>query len=130
MMLPYEALMQTQGLTKKDLPSEIQTLIKRIEATRNSIAIKKKVDENGNYIVSDNVKRKIQELDSEIVNKTWDYLEDKQRNEIRKSSPSQKVEQKTEKTEPIKEQEVPKSTEQVEPKSEKSDNGRIGFFGF
>ena len=34
------------------------------------------------------------------------------------------------KTEPVKEQEVPQSTEQVEPKSEKSDNGRIGFFGF
>jgi hypothetical protein len=83
--LPYQALMQTQGLSKKDLPSEIQTLIKKIESTVRSVALVGKKDEQGDYIVTANTQKKIKELDSKIVNLTWDWIEDKQRNEIRKS---------------------------------------------
>tara|TARA_Y100000592_G_scaffold101114_1_gene185606 strand:+ start:4835 stop:5215 length:381 start_codon:yes stop_codon:yes gene_type:complete len=122
--LPYEALMQTQGLTKKDLPSEIQKLIKRIEATRNSIALNKKLDENGNYIVSDNVKRKISELDSQIVNSTWDWLDEKQKTEMRKSVPNSETKQETQQVETVN-QEAPKEETQKD-----NSKGTIGFFEF
>lgn len=129
MMLPYEALMQTQGLTKKDLPSEIQKLIKRIEATRNSIALNKKLDENGNYIVSDNVKRKISELDSEIVNSTWDWLDEKQKTEMRKSVPNSEPKQETEKVETQQVETVNQETPKEETQKDNS-RGTIGFFEF
>tara|TARA_Y100000004_G_scaffold183603_1_gene231638 strand:- start:808 stop:1194 length:387 start_codon:yes stop_codon:yes gene_type:complete len=128
-MLPYEALMQTQGLTKKDLPSEIQKLIKRIEATRNSIALNKKLDENGNYIVSDNVKRKISELDSEIVNSTWDWLDEKQKTEMRKSVPNSEPKQETEKVETQQVETVNQETPKEETQKDNS-RGTIGFFEF
>ena len=122
--LPYEALMQTQGLTKKDLPSEIQKLIKRIEATRNSIALNKKLDENGNYIVSENVKRRISELDSQIVNSTWDWLDEKQKTEMRKSVPNSETKQETQQVETVN-QEAPKEETQKD-----NSKGTIGFFEF
>tara|TARA_R110001592_G_C13106394_1_gene744595 strand:- start:293 stop:658 length:366 start_codon:yes stop_codon:yes gene_type:complete len=121
-MLPYEALLQTQSLTKKDLPSEIQRLIKRIESTRNTILVNKKTDENGNPIVSENVKTKINQLDSEIVNATWDFIEGRQKTEKRASVPN---------SEPKKE-EAPehKKEETVEIKKEETSSGNVGFFSF
>jgi tRNA U54 and U55 pseudouridine synthase Pus10 len=120
MLLPYEALMQTQGLSKKDLPSEIQTLIKRIEATRSNVARNPKEDEYGNFIVSKNIEKKISELDSEIVNSTWDWLDEKQKTEMRKSVPNSETQQ----VETVN-QEAPKEETQKD-----NSKGTIGFFDF
>lgn len=120
-MSPYEALMQTQSLTKGELPSDIQTLIKRIEATRNTVLLNKKTDENGNPIVSDTVKNKIKQLDSEIVNKIWDFLDERQKLEIRKSVSETQINKEKEPEQPI--------VEQPEVKKEGS-NGKIGFFNW
>ena len=112
-MSPYEALMQIQGLNKSDLPSEVQTLIKRIEATRNTVLLNKKTDESGNPVVSESVLRKIKALDSQIVNKIWDFIDEREKNEIHKTIP--KVEE----------------TEIKEPEIKKEDSkGSIGFFNF
>tara|TARA_R110000851_G_scaffold217891_3_gene370822 strand:+ start:424 stop:774 length:351 start_codon:yes stop_codon:yes gene_type:complete len=116
-MSPYEALMQVQGLNKSDLPSEVQTLIKRIEATRNTVLLNKKTDESGNPVVSESVLQKIKSLDSEIVNKIWDFIDEREKNQIRKTIP--KVEE-TEIKEPIKEPEIKKE----------DSKGSIGFFNF
>lgn len=120
-MSPYEALMQTQSLTKGELPSEVQTLIKRLEATRNTILTNKKNDENGNPIVSNLVINKIKELDSQIVNKIWDFLDERQKVEIRKSVSETQINKEKEPEQPI--------VEQPEVKKEDS-NGQIGFFSF
>ena len=125
--LPYQALIHTQGLTKKELPSEVQTLIKKIEATVRSVALVGKKNEQGDYIVTSNTQKKIDELDSKIVNLIWDYIEDKQRNEIRKSVPNLKDETKqvyADVKEGVKE-------EFLEPKEEpkkESSKGKVGFF--
>lgn len=121
--LPYQALLQTQGLTKKDLPSEIQTLIKKIESTVRSVALVGKKDEQGDYIVTANTQKKIKELDSKIVNLTWDWIEDNQRKEMRKSVPN--AEPKSEETQKVEtvNQDAPKE------ESQKGDSkGKIGFF--
>jgi|SaaInlV_125m_DNA_1040241.scaffolds.fasta_scaffold00493_33 hypothetical protein len=120
-MSPYEALMQTQSLTKRELPIDVQTLIKRIEATRNTVLLNKKTDENGNPIVSDTVKNKIKQLDSEIVNKIWDFLDERQKVEIRKRVSQTQVNKEKEPEQPI--------VEQPEIKKEGS-NGKIGFFNW
>jgi hypothetical protein len=121
--LPYQALMQTQGLSKKDLPSEIQTLIKKIESTVRSVALVGKKDEQGDYIVTANTQKKIKELDSKIVNLTWDWIEDKQRNEIRKSVPNAEPKSEEPKSEETVNQDAPKE------ESLKGDSkGKIGFF--
>ena len=125
--LPYQALIHTQGLTKKELPSEVQTLIKKIEATVRSVALVGKKNEQGDYIVTSNTQKKIDELDSKIVNLIWDYIDDKQRNEIRKSVPNLKDETKqvyADVKEGVKE-------EFLEPKEEpkkESSKGKVGFF--
>lgn len=125
-MSPYEALMQIQGINKSDLPSEVQTLIKRIEATRNTVLLNKKTDESGNPVVSESVLQKIKSLDSEIVNKIWDFIEEKQKKEIRNTMP--KVQQSENKDSVNKEPEQP-FVEKSEIKKEDS-KGKIGFFNF
>lgn len=130
-MSPYQALMQTQGLSKKDLPSEIQSLIKRIESTKNTVLVNKKTDEYGNPIVSPETEKKISDLDSMLVNRIWDYVDDKQRNEIRKSVPNPKEEMKQVYAD-VKQEVKTEAKEQFketkeEPKKESS-SGKIGFF--
>ena len=120
---PYEALFEMQGITKKDLPSDIQTLVKRIEATKNTVLLNKKTDDNGNPIVSEQTLKKINDLDSQIVDKTWDFIEDKQRKEIRKSAPNPQIEKEVNVTSEV------KSTPTTENKKEDS-QGRVGFFSF
>ena len=82
-----------------------------------------------------NTQKKINDLDSKIVNLTWDYIEDIQSKEIRKSVPNPKAEVKEVKevkevNNEIKEkEEVSQQTYKTkeEPKKESS-VGNIGFF--
>tara|TARA_B110000259_G_scaffold32230_1_gene35437 strand:- start:10211 stop:10579 length:369 start_codon:yes stop_codon:yes gene_type:complete len=122
-MSPYEALMQVQGLNRSDLPSEVQTLIKRIEGTRNNVVFRnKKTDESGNLIVSESVLQKIKSLDSEIVNKIWDFIDEREKNQIRNTIPKEPIKEPTKEPtkEPIKEPEIKKE----------DSKGSIGFFNF
>ena len=129
--LPYQALIHTQGLTKKELPSEVQTLIKKIEATVRSVALVGKKNEQGDYIVTSNTQKKIDELDSKIVNLIWDYIDDKQRNEIRKSVPNPKEETKqvyADVTQEVKTEVKEQFKETKEEPKKEGSSGTIGFF--
>ena len=136
-LLPYQLLMQTKGLSKKDLPSEIQSNIRKIEATVRSVGgLVAKKDEEGNYIVTENTRKKMNQLDKQIVDEIWDFLDDKQKQEMRATN--EKVEEKvTEKVVAEEKKEevfVENKTEikEVEKpsKEQKSSNGSIGFFDF
>lgn len=126
-MLPYQALMQTKGLNKSDLPQEVQALIKKIESTIRSVALVNKKDEQGNYIVTPNTKAKIDELDKRLVNLIWDYLDEKQKEEIR-AEQEKKEEQTPPSTPPATEKKEQEEVKKEEPPKKESSFGRIGFF--
>jgi hydroxymethylpyrimidine pyrophosphatase-like HAD family hydrolase len=132
-LLPYQLLMQTKGLSKKDLPSEIQSNIRKIEATVRSVGgLVAKKDEEGNYIVTENTRKKMNQLDKQIVDDIWDFLEDKQKQEMRATN--EKVAEKVVAEEKKEEVFVENKTETKEvekpSKEQKSSNGSIGFFDF
>ena len=132
-LLPYQLLMQTKGLSKKDLPSEIQSNIRKIEATVRSVGgLVAKKDEEGNYIVTDNTRKKMNQLDKQIVDDIWDFLDDKQKQEMRATN--EKVAEKVVAEEKKEEVFVENKTETKEvekpSKEQKSSNGSIGFFDF
>ena len=132
-LLPYQLLMQTKGLSKKDLPSEIQSNIRKIEATVRSVGgLVAKKDEEGNYIVTENTRNKMNQLDKQIVDEIWDFLEDKQKQEMRATN--EKVAEKVVAEEKKEEVFVENKTETKEvekpSKEQKSSNGSIGFFDF
>jgi len=134
-MLPYQALMSTKGLTKAELPSNIQAKIKKVEATLRSVASFGKKDENGDYIITPNVKSKLDQLDEQIVNDIWDYLEGKQKEELR--TPPQNTEVKKEvaketvvsKT-PTTETTETTTSEATTTTAKEESKGKIGFFDF
>jgi hypothetical protein len=128
--------MQTKGLNKSDLPQEVQALIKKIESTIRSVALVNKKDEQGNFIVTPNTKAKIDELDKKLVNSIWDYLDEKQKEQIR-SEQKKKEEQippateKKEEPNPITPPATEKKEEEIkkeEPPKKQSSLGSIGFF--
>lgn len=140
-MLPYQVLMQTKGLSKSDLPQEVQALIKKIESTIRSVALVNKKDEQGNYVVTPNTKAKIDELDKQLVNSIWDYLDEKQKEQIRAeqekkeeqtppSTPpaSEKKEESNPSTPPASEKKEQEEVKKEEPPKKESSFGRIGFF--
>jgi hypothetical protein len=132
-LLPYQLLMQTKGLSKKDLPSEIQSNIRKIEATVRSVGgLVAKKDEEGNYIVTENTRKKMNQLDKQIVDDIWDFLDDKQKQEMRATN--EKVAEKVVAEEKKEEVFVENKTETKEvekpSKEQKSSNGSIGFFDF
>lgn len=145
-MLPYQALMETKGITFEELPKAVQKQIRSLESTLRGVSNFGKTDENGDYIITESVKQKIDTKDKEIVNSMWDYLEEKQKEEIRqnlepKPTPTPKpVEEPKEPTpspapledpkpiDPPKPSEDPKPDPKPEPKKEST--GRIGFFEF
>jgi len=55
-LLPYQALMESKDLTKAELPTDVKALIKKIEATIRAVGSFGKTDENGDYIITDNVR--------------------------------------------------------------------------
>ena len=135
-MLPYQVLMQTKDLKKSDLPQEVQATIKKIESTIRSVALVNKKDEQGNFIVTPNTKAKIDELDKKLVNSIWDYLDEKQKEQIRseqkkKEAQTPPVTEKKEEPNPITPPVTEKKEEEIkkeEPPKKQSSSGSIGFF--
>jgi hypothetical protein len=139
-MLPYQALMSTKGLTKAELPSNIQSKIKKVEATLRSVASFGKKDENGDYVITPNVKSKLDQLDEQIVNDIWDYLESKQKEELRTPPQNEVKEEVVEKkvaTESPKVESTPTmettettTTQTTTTTTKQESKGKIGFFDF
>ena len=133
-MLPYQALMSTKGLTKAELPNNIQAKVKKVEATLRSVASFGKKDENGDYIITPNVKSKLDQLDEQIVNDIWDYLETKQKEELR--TPTQDklkeevVEKKVVEETPKMETTQTTTTQTTTTTAKEESKGKIGFFDF
>ena len=133
-MLPYQALMSTKGLTKAELPNNIQAKIKKVEATLRSVASFGKKDENGDYIITPNVKSKLDQLDEQIVNDIWDYLETKKKEELR--TPTQNevkeevVEKKVVEETPKMETTQTTTTQTTTTTAKEESKGKIGFFDF
>jgi len=134
-MLPYQVLMETKGLKKAELPTEVKAKIKKIEATLRAVGSFGKKDENGDYIITNNVRTKLDTLDAEIVNGIWDYLEGKQKEELR--TPPQNTEVKKEvaketvvsKT-PTTETTETTTSEATTTTAKEESKGKIGFFDF
>ena len=139
-MLPYQALMNTKGLTKAELPNNIQAKVKKVEATLRSVASFGKKDENGDYIITPNVKSKLDQLDEQIVNDIWDYLETKQKEELRTPTQDKLKEEVVEKqvvTETPKVESTPTmettqttTTQTTTTTAKEESKGKIGFFDF
>jgi len=126
-MLPYQVLMQTKDLKKSDLPQEVQALIKKIESTIRSVALVNKKDEQGNFIVTPNTKTKIDDLDKQLVNSIWDYLDEKQKEQIR-AEQEKKDQQEPKNTPPASEKKEQEEVKKEEPPKKESSKGSIGFF--
>lgn len=137
-LLPYQVLMQTKGLSKNDLPKEVKATINTLERTIRGIAMANKKDAEGNLIVTENTKAKIDELDKQLVNQIWDYLDEKQmqelrgdiepKKEVKEPNPNPIVEPKNQEPKPpVVEPTVEPKKEEEQPKK-KDSSGRIGFF--
>ena len=135
-LLPYQALMQSKDLTKAELPTDVKALIKKIEATIRAVGSFGKTDENGDYIITDNVRKKLDSLDADIISGIWDYLENKQKEELRKDAKTGTTTPPIEKTDvKVPEASTPKKEEPIvsetkETVVEETSKGNIGFFEF
>jgi len=135
-MLPYQVLMESKGLKKAELPTEVKAKIKKIEATLRAVGSFGKKDENGDYIITNNVRTKLDNLDAEIVSGIWDYLENKQKEELRSDATTGTTTPPIEKTEvKVPEASTPKKEEPIVSSKnvtvvEETSKGNIGFFEF
>ena len=130
-LLPYQVLMQSKDLTKGELPTDVKALIKKIEATIRAVGSFGKTDESGDYIITDNVRKKLDDLDDKIINGIWDYLENKQKQELRNDANTGTTTQYTQKTEvKVPQASTPTQVEPQEKVVEQTSKGNIGFFEF
>tara|TARA_Y100000389_G_C17228256_1_gene396802 strand:- start:49 stop:441 length:393 start_codon:yes stop_codon:yes gene_type:complete len=130
-MLPYQVLIESKGLKKAELPTEVKAKIKKIEATLRAVGSFGKKDENGDYIITNNVRTKLDSLDADIVSGIWDYLENKQKQELRNDANTGTTTQYTQKTEvKVPQASTPTQVEPQEKVVEQTSKGNIGFFEF
>ena len=128
-MLPYQLLLETKGINAKDLSAETKAKIKKIESTIRGVANFGKKDENGDYIVGEATAKKISDLDKEIVEGIWDYIDSKNTpapNQEPKKEPNAPAPNEEPKNEPN----APAPNQEPKKEEKKESVGRIGFFEF
>jgi hypothetical protein len=127
---PYQVLMETKGLTNSDLPTEVKNNIKKVESTLRSVVSFGKQDENGEYKISDTVKNKLDNLDKEIVDGIWDFLEEKQKQEGRTNASSENKVDNQEQQNSGGQGQGQQQQQEEQGDSKKESKGYIGFFEF
>jgi len=129
---PHVLLMQTKGLQKSELPNNVLKKIRTFDAVKAN-CIKANSGRDVFELTESQLKR-IEDLDKDIVDALWDYLTEKQNQEMRTQSIKEEEKPITEKKEEqqpndvIKEEQQPIKEEKEEEKPKSK--GRIGFFEF
>ena len=87
-LLPYELLLRKNNLQLTDLPNGTQQMIADIKKTLNMLFAKSS-QTNGNVVISENTKNKIDTYDRHICNDILEYLDElEEKQEVQKEENS------------------------------------------
>lgn len=132
---PHVYLMQTKGLQKSELPDGVKYKISQFTRLKGGYASANRNKEI--FELSEAQKNRLEDLDKEICDGIWDYLTEKQNQEMRaennKKEEQQPISEKKEEQNPsneIKEEQNPIKEEEKKEEEKPQSKGRIGFFEF
>ena len=121
---PHVFLMQTKGLSKSELPDGVKYKISQFTRLKGGYASANRNKEV--FELSEAQKNRLKDLDKEILDGIWDYLTEKQNQEMRAENNKKEEQQPSDE---IKEEQKPITEEKKEEEKPQS-KGRIGFFEF
>ena len=87
-LLPYELLLRKNNLQLTDLPNGTQQMIADIKKTLNMLFAKSS-QTNGNVVISENTKNKIDTYDRHICNDILEYLDELEEKQEEQNTSSQ-----------------------------------------
>ena len=87
-LLPYELLLRKNNLQLTDLPNCTQQMIADIKKTLNMLFAKSS-QTNGNVVISENTKNKIDTYDRHICNDILEYLDELEEKQEEQNTSSQ-----------------------------------------
>ena len=120
-LLPYELLLRKNNLQLTDLPNGTQQMIADIKKTLNMLFAKSS-QTNGNVVISENTKNKIDTYDRHICNDILEYLDELEEKQEAQNTSSQSHSQIT--------NNQTTTHTNSETKDSNENSGKIGFWNW